>query len=204
MAMADWHGASWLFGFAQARFEFRLPAAGAIEWARLYVASPGCARPTVNGRVPEPDLRGICPWVVSPAQLPLGNATDLGRNTRYQTHNVTALLSAGSANALGFLVGNVMSNVNTFVAVLAVWSAGASEPLFFASGPASGWQVRDESFVRTGNAWTAEIDWRMEEPGWDQAHFAAGPHWAPAERTAALKHPKRALHMPPSRVSQNG
>lgn len=119
MSAIDWHGASWLFGYAQARFEFQLPAAGDIEWARLYVASPGCTRPTVNGRVPEPDLRGICPWVVTPPAGG-GNAADLGRNTRYQTHDVTALLSTGSANALGVLVGNVMSTENTFIAVLTV------------------------------------------------------------------------------------
>lgn len=199
MSAIDWHGASWLFGYAQARFEFQLPAAGDIEWARLYVASPGCTRPTVNGRVPEPDLRGICPWVVTPSAGG-GNAADLGRNTRYQTHDVTALLSTGSANALGVLVGNVMSTENTFIAVLTVWPAAALEPLFFVSGPDRGWQVRDESFVRTGNAWIAEIDWRDEEPGWDEAHFAAGPHWTPAERTADLKYPARALQMPPSRV----
>lgn len=59
MAAADWHNASWLFGFPQARFEFQLPTADAIDWARLYIASPGCTRPTVNGRVPKPNLRGM-------------------------------------------------------------------------------------------------------------------------------------------------
>ena len=59
MSDDDWHNASWLFGFPQARFEFRIPGTGAIDWARLYIASPGCTRPTVNGRVPKPDLRGM-------------------------------------------------------------------------------------------------------------------------------------------------
>ena len=132
----------------------------------------------------------------------IDNAADLGRNTRYQTHDVTALLLAGANNALGVLVGNVMSSMNVFVAVLAVQPTSASDLLFFVSGPGNGWQVRDTSFVRIGDAWTSEIDWRSEEPGWDTAHFNAGAHWSSAERTLDLKYPARALQMPPSKVVQ--
>ena len=38
--------------------------AGGVEWARAYVAAAGCHHLEINGQVPAPDLRGICPWPV--------------------------------------------------------------------------------------------------------------------------------------------
>ena len=57
---ADWQGAKWLVGDGgQYRLAFELPS-GNVEWARAYVAATGCHSIRVNGRVPAPDLRGIC------------------------------------------------------------------------------------------------------------------------------------------------
>ena len=109
LALSDWKGAGWLVGRPkkpakhgqpwpagrmQLRAAFTLPKKP-IAFARAYVAATGCAHLEVNGRVPRPDLRGICPWPT--AQL---------ATVRYVTHDITALLSPG-ANALGMLLGGV-------------------------------------------------------------------------------------------------
>ena len=87
----------WPAGRMQLRAAFALPNKP-IKFARAYVAATGCAHLEVNGRVPQPDLRGICPWPTS--QLP---------TVRYVTHDITTLLAAGRGgkNALGLLLGEV-------------------------------------------------------------------------------------------------
>ena len=64
MADADWQNASWLSGSNQFRLNLTLPAGARVDWARAYVAATGCHALEVNGAVPQPDLRGICPWAV--------------------------------------------------------------------------------------------------------------------------------------------
>jgi hypothetical protein len=65
ISSGDWHNASWLGtedpATNQFRFEFDLHAAA--KWARVYVASAGCAAVMVNGQTPSVDLRGICTFI---------------------------------------------------------------------------------------------------------------------------------------------
>eukprot|EP01052_Picozoa_sp_SAG31_P006640 SAG31_NODE_307_length_17957_cov_5.236645_12_plen_142_part_00 len=69
MAVRDWQGAGWLAGArSQFRNEFTV-ASNKIAYARAYVAAAGCAHVEVNGKVPQPDLRGICPWPVNTASV---------------------------------------------------------------------------------------------------------------------------------------
>ena len=119
MAAADWHGASWLSGGTQLRTTFDLPAGPAVSRARAFVAAPGCHALLVNGAVPQPDLRGVCPWVAGGHSTHPDYARDR-TNVRYMTHDITSLLnttsdratsgtsSSGGANALGLLSGHVM------------------------------------------------------------------------------------------------
>lgn len=66
IAVSDWQGAGWLSGAkSQFRNEFSVAAGKTVAFARAYVAAAGCAHIEVNGKVPQPDLRGICPWPVS-------------------------------------------------------------------------------------------------------------------------------------------
>ena len=71
MAVGDWQNAGWLndkndenAGMSQLRNEFSVAAGKKVAFARAYVAAAGCAHIEVNGKVPLPDLRGICPWPV--------------------------------------------------------------------------------------------------------------------------------------------
>ena len=95
-AAADWHNASYLLG-TQNRYELEIPAGKAVAWARAYVAAVGCHSLEINGQIPAPDLRGICPWPVA------------GANIRYQTRDISSLLRPGT-NGVGLLSGQVMTN----------------------------------------------------------------------------------------------
>ena len=97
MSDADWQQAHWLVTEGLLRFPFTLPAGATVARARAYIASPGCHVLQVNGAIPTPDYRGICPWVVH-------SSTDTYRNTRYQTHDITQSLSTGD-NVLGIIAG---------------------------------------------------------------------------------------------------
>lgn len=155
---ADWQQAAWLRGATQnqLRYEFVLPE-GQVAWGRAYVAAPGCHSLQVNGETPQPDLRGICPWVVKGS-----TESEYGGNTRYQTHNVTSLLNPGGKNAVGLLVGQVMDTTNSIVAIIMVQMAGSEgQPLLFTTGD-KGWIGRS-SFVTKGtlcrNAKQAVYHW---------------------------------------------
>ena len=192
---ADWQNASWLGSAGasapnQFRFEFELSETA--KWARVYVASGGCAAVLVNGKVPKVDLRGICPWVV--------NGNGAGQNVRYLTHDVTAAVTAGK-NAVGIIAGNVMETTAQFIAVLAVMRYGSDEPLLFSTS-SPGWEARGSAFYTTATAWNTLIDWRLEEPGWASPGFtpAAGSDWKPTTATLSNALPKRALQMPLSAV----
>jgi len=73
---------------------FSLPAGAQVERARAYVAAPGCAIVSFNGKATG-DPSDICPW------------TQLDQHLVYVTHDITALLQAGD-NVVGVLAGSVM------------------------------------------------------------------------------------------------
>jgi hypothetical protein len=173
----------------------------------------------VNGHVPQPDLRGICPWAAGG-----GAPSAVQTHVRYQTHDLTALLQSGP-NAIGLLSGHVMIVANhtgadvdrtkdnrtatplvmaLFMAELSVSGSNATEQLFLATtgSEAGGWLQRSRSFVTTDSAWATAIDWTQEEPGWATSNFhAAPPAWRPATFAAGSpSHAMRALGMPLSRV----
>ena len=95
MRPSDWQGAGWIGQDAvkpnifigatakQLRKDFELPSGKVVTTARVYVAAAGCSHVEVNGQVPQPDLRGICPWPVS------------SRSIRYVTHDITRMVTAG-------------------------------------------------------------------------------------------------------------
>ena len=70
----------------------------------------------------------------------------LGQNTRYQTHDLTGLLKAGS-NAVGVLAGQVMDSSGQFMAVIMV-QLSRGPPIFFTTAD-KGW-LATESFVTSG------------------------------------------------------
>ena len=130
VAVADWQGAGWLSGaHSQFRNEFSLPAGKKVAFARAYVAAAGCAHIEVNGKVPAPDLRGICPWPVNTASV------------RYVTHDITPLVSAGK-NALGMVAGNVMEAPKAIILV-AIKFQGETAPTFALSSSTDGWMATD-------------------------------------------------------------
>jgi alpha-L-rhamnosidase len=209
MAATDWQGAGWLIGRPakptqkgqpwlpgrmQLRAEFALPNRP-VAFARAFVAATGCAQVEVNGRVPQPNLRGVCPWP----------GPSLG-TIRYMTHNITALVAAGKNNAVGLLLGSVPAGKQAaklaaqVLALIVVKFTGSTQPFFFSSG-ADGWQAA-ESYV-DGGAWSAEVNWALRQPGWSTAGFAAAPdEWVAVNATAATNDTiaVRAIAMPPATV----
>ena len=188
---ADWQGAKWLVGDGgQYRLAFELPS-GNVEWARAYVAATGCHSIRVNGRVPAPDLRGICPWPV-----------DALKKIRFQTHDLTALLHAGS-NCVGLLAGHAVprgSKTPAVLALLMVQMADGSAPLFLSSAHA-GWQER-QSYVVDDSAWATTIDWTRHRDDW-ASPGGDGSGWRPAvSEIRLLEEPPMALGMPRSLVLQ--
>jgi hypothetical protein len=176
MADADWRDASWSAGRTQTQLRLgniTVPAtstggaAAEIAYARVYVASPGCHVLEVNGAVPAPDLRGVCPWVVQ---------ENTQRNTRYQTHDITSLLHApGQPNALGLLLGQVMSTANEAIVLVMVRLAAAGgapghEHFWSSSADTAGWTAR-RSYYSRADAWGAALDWTAVEPGWSSPGF---------------------------------
>jgi alpha-L-rhamnosidase len=131
MDISDWRNATWLATYdkkrhlACFRFAFDLPKA--VLWARAYIAAPGCHALEVNGRVPTPDLRGICPWVVGSQRA----------KTRYQTHDITSLLVKGK-NALGVLAGHVMEADPHMLGIVMVQLEGEDTARFYSTASA-GW-----------------------------------------------------------------
>jgi alpha-L-rhamnosidase len=178
MDVSDWQGAGWLESSAhnttgvlrsQFRNEFSLPDSKKLAFARAYVAAAGCAHVEVNGRVPQPDLRGVCPWPVSTTSV------------RYVTHDVTSLLELGKKNALGMVVGNQVGTkmgwLPQAIVLLVVRYEGEAAPNFALSSGSSGWKAR-APYVTQSTAWDAEIDWRMQEAGWSKAGFQPGAQWS--------------------------
>lgn len=191
----DWHGASWFVPADNKtlyRRDFTLTAGRHPTFARAYVAATGCAHLEVNGAVPTPDLRGICPWTVRT------NAT------RYVTHDITPLLSSGT-NAVGLVAGHVMAggqsrftNTPVQLAVLLVIKyEGGAAPTLIMSGEKD-W-LSGESYVISDSAWETVIDWTKQPEGWSTAAFRPSAGWAsPVTSTSPV--PARALAMPLSTV----
>lgn len=198
----DWHNASWI-GQAGAspsaglyRQTFELPAAK-VAWARAYVAAVGCHALELNGRPPAPDYRGICPWVVTVRAAGSRFATiGTHQNTRYMTHDLTALLTPGE-NVLGVLGGQVMSPDVGFIAVVMVALEGVQPPLFFTTSD-TGWRAT-ASYYTDATAWSSQVDWTRLQPGWSSPGFSPSAEWK-AVVSSGTGFPTRALQMPISTV----
>ena len=74
------------------RAEFELPVGKTPVFARAYIAATGCSHLEVNGLVPQPELRGICPWAITT------------NTVRYFTHDITSLLSSEGKFAVGLIL----------------------------------------------------------------------------------------------------
>jgi len=189
---ADWHCASWLTAAAagrpnQFRFEFEVPAGG-VGRARACVASPGCASVLVNGELPAVNLRKIGPWV----------AGDEHANARHQMQDIAARVTSGK-NAIGLVVGYVMTASTTVIVVVVVHPAAAgADPVVVTSVNRA-----DSRAARPASPWARRGGWTSTGPrkrpgGRHTALPAAG--WTPAVQTASLPTPLRALLSPLSAV----
>lgn len=159
MAPVDWQNATALQGAGrQYRLDLELPESPV--WARAYVAAAGCHHLEVNGLVPVPDLRGICPWAVDP-----------NKDVRYMTQKITSL-RAGK-NTFGLLAGSVMHNPSVVALFVMEYENGQRD--FFTSA-SSGWLERD-SYVTNGNAWSTTIDWSKHDPRWSHPDYMPGSDW---------------------------
>jgi alpha-L-rhamnosidase len=187
MQPSDWQGAGWLSDEnSQMRNEFEVAAHKKIAYARVYVAAAGCAHIEVNGRVPLPDHRGICPWPVD------------FDTVRYITHDITDLVEPGK-NAVGVVLGNVMDGPRAVILVI-IKHEGDPNPTFALSSSSSGWMAT-APYVTTSTAWDASIDWTKQEPGWSAVGFTLGPRWNATKVVPARRDvPARALAMPLSTV----
>jgi hypothetical protein len=217
----DWQGAAWLVALphtqverpksdTQYRHTFSIPHPENIEFARVYVAAAGCAHVEVNGAVPLPDMRGICPWVVKGTSM---------RSIRYMTHRIGADhdedgyssgVTLGKTNVIGVISGNVSladrhwtPPGQQLLLLLMIKFVGEAQP-FFLSSASRGWQSTS-SYVVSNSAWDTTIDWRKHEHGWSTPEFKPDPErWLPAaapipaNSTHAVS--ARALAMPVSTV----
>ena len=197
VAAADWQGAGWLVSHRTAgdvtnRTQFRsplfaIPVTKKVEYARLYVAAAGCAHVEVNGEVPLPDLRGICPWPVQSSGV------------RYVTHHLTDDdpsssvqhgITLGERNVIGVIAGHVMK-APQFIALLMVKYVGEKAP-FFLSTSSSGWTSAASHVLPQSSpaamlhatqyigAWDTTIDWTKFQPGWSTPAFKPDGRWTPA------------------------
>ena len=157
MQPSDWQGAGWLNGSkSQFRNEFNIAAAKKLVFARAYVAAAGCAHIEVNGKIPLPDLRGVCPWPV------------YSESVRYLTHDVTDLVTPGR-NAFGMVAGNQTgrwtNEPQAIVLVVVKFAGEHTTPTFALSSSSAGW-MGTEPYVTVSTAWDATIDWTKQEKGW--------------------------------------
>jgi hypothetical protein len=196
MQEADWQGAGWLIALSQAgrpnsdtqyRHTFSIPHPENIEFARVYVAAAGCAHVEVNGAVPLPDMRGICPWVVKGTTM---------RSIRYMTHRIgdvhddggigSSGVTLGEENVIGVISGNVSladrhwtPPGQQLLLLMMIKFLGEAQP-FFLSSSSRGWQSAS-SYVVSDSAWDTTIDWREHEHGWSTPAFEPNPaRWLPA------------------------
>lgn len=91
---ADWAGAAWVGAEdqRQLRATFDLPKNKTVASALASVAAPGCHVLEANG-VAAGDAHGMCPWL------------QYNKRILYQTRNLTTLLTPGTSNAIGVMLG---------------------------------------------------------------------------------------------------
>ena len=169
---------------------FIIPVVKKVEFARVYVAAAGCAHVEVNGHVPLPDLRGICPWPVDTASVRFvtHHLTDDDTNSSVPHHGITL----GERNVVGVIAGHVMK-APQFIALVMVKFVG--EAPFFLSTSSSGWTSTARTHVVAQptagisthatsyvGAWETTIDWTKYQPGWSTPAFKpdSGGGWTPA------------------------
>ena len=187
MQPSDWQGAGWLNGSkSQFRNEFNIAAAKKLVFARAYVAAAGCAHIEVNGKIPLPDLRGVCPWPV------------YSESVRYLTHDVTDLVTPGR-NAFGMVAGNQTgrwtNEPQAIVLVVVKFAGEHTTPTFALSSSSAGW-MGTEPYVTVSTAWDATIDWTKQEKGWSAPGFTPGPGWSAITAGSGSTASARALAMP--------
>lgn len=154
-----------------------MPAGKRVAFARAYIAAAGCAHIEVNGRVPQPDLRGISPWPVTTASV------------RYITHDITGLFVPGK-NAFGMVAGSVMKAPQAVLLVAVVFEEDPSSPTFVVFFSTAGWMAT-AAYVTTATAWESTIDWTKQEKGWSTAAPTITP---PAHtNTPSTPAPRRSL-----------
>jgi hypothetical protein len=163
-----------------------------VAFARAYVVSVACAHVEVNGRVPLPDLRGICPWPVNT------------KGVRYMTHDITDLLVPGR-NALGMIAGHQPFTTMRWhsppkiLALVAVHFAGERTPTFVLSTGSPGW-VGAEPYVTTSSPWDATIDCERAPATLPPLHavdIACGAGCsAPRPALSTIRQHRSGLHMP--------
>lgn len=186
MKAGDWGNSTsngtFLSGQNQFRLEFELPSTPLS--GRGYIAAAGCHHLEVNGVVPTPDLKGICPWAV-----------DEKTTTRYQTR----LISSGTKgkNVIGIVAGNVMAS-DVYVLAVFVFDLGNGE-IVKVSSASQGW-MGTRSYVIDATAWDTTIDWTSQQTGWSTPTFQPDKSWTSASTTSAQDFAPRALGMPLSTV----
>ena len=180
---ADWHGAEWLSESSSRQCQFRrtfdLPAVK-VSRARLHVAAPGCHHVEINGQVPQPNRMGICTW------------REPTKTILWQTHDVTNLVHAGAANAIGLLAGHVIqghpaqAKMEAFVRALLLVDLQNGTRVAIATRTSSNnntsvrWLTRTSYVTRDGPYSGSTLDWTQYEPGWSEADFVPGSAWTPA------------------------
>jgi alpha-L-rhamnosidase len=204
--LADWADSQWIgkggHGTTAApllRHEFRVGSG--LSAARLYVAAGGYADVSVNGR-PAGSA------VLSP------DFTDYDKRVLYQAHDVTALLKAGTTNAMGIELGRGfygLTNPDVWHWEKAPWHG---EPrvrallrLCYADGHCDelgsgpGWKEHDGPTLLDDVYGGETYDARHAQPGFDTAGFD-DRGWRPAVVMPAPKGQLQAQREPPIRVAQ--
>jgi hypothetical protein len=224
---ADWQGAGWLVALARAqgrpktdtqyRHTFSVPRSKTVDFARVYVAAAGCAHVEVNGAVPLPNMRGICPWPVKGATMHSvryvthrigddheedGSGSGSGSSGNGSGSGMPSGVTLAEENAIGVISGNVMDSPQLLM-LLMIKFVGETQP-FFLSSSSGGW-LSTNSYVVSNSAWDTTIDWTLHEPGWSTAQFKPDPErWLPAALPVPANGTRaasaRALAMPLSTV----
>jgi len=167
--LVDWSGSRWL-GYTGGwpgrvlllRGSFQMAQAPLL--ARLYVASPGGCRLSINGQA------------LAAGELDPG-LTVFAKRVAYRVLDVGGLLTTGE-NVLGAVAGTGWYGVPMLRAVLVVWHADGTCTRVVSS---FGWHVGVGEVSASSPYDGEDVDLRQHQPGWDKPGFMTGA--APVERT---------------------
>jgi len=167
--LVEWTGSRWL-GFTGGwpgrvlllRSSFQMEKA--LLRARLYVASPGGCRLTINGHT------------LATGELDPG-LTVFAKRVAYRVLDVGGLLTTGE-NVLGAVVGTGWYGVPMLRSVLVIWHAEGTCTRVVSG---NNWQVGVGETLVSSPYDGEDVDLRQRQPGWNLLGFNAGG--APVERT---------------------